>query len=70
MFRMIVEKQLNIKDRTLILGIPNNGAIPSNVTCNNVKFGVIGMSYGALPPYVSLEIEKTDTDLVGAEMCG
>jgi hypothetical protein len=67
---MIVEKQLNIKDRTLLLGIPNDGAIPSAITCNGGKFSVIGTSYGSRPPYISLEIEKTDADLAGVEIYG
>ena len=70
MFRMIVEKQLNIKDRTLLLGIPNDGAIPNGVACNGGEFRVIGRSYGARPPYISLEIEKTDVDLAGVEIRG
>ena len=68
MFHMIVEKQVNLKDRTLILGIPNNDAIPSCITCGSRTFRVIGVSHGVSLPYVSLEIEKTYTKLEGKEI--
>lgn len=66
MFEMIIEKQLNsIKDRTLILGIPNNDLIPKYVNIENAFYKVIGISCGVKEPYISIEIEKTNEYLVG-----
>lgn len=66
MFKMKIEKQLNtIADRTLILGIPDYNVIPSEISANNNKYKVIGVTNGIKLPYMSLEIEKTDDILVG-----
>lgn len=65
MFKMKIEKQLNIKDRTLVLGKPDYDAVPKTVLLGDESFSVIGLSHGVKPPFVSLEIEKTDIDLVG-----
>ena len=65
MFEMKVEKQLNIADRSLILGIPSYDSIPKVVSAANEKINVIGVSLGAKPPFMSLEIEKISFDLVG-----
>lgn len=65
MFNMKVEKQMNIKERTLLLGVPDFDKIPKTVSVNNRKFKVIGTSYGVKLPYISLEIENTNVDLTG-----
>lgn len=65
MFNMKVEKQMNIKDRTLLLGIPEYDFLPEIVHTNNESYKVIGVSSGVLPPFLSLEIEKTPKDLIG-----
>ena len=61
---MKIEKQLNIKYRTLILGKPEFDAVPKAVLLNDEKFSVIDVSHGVRPPFMSLEIEKTELDLV------
>lgn len=65
MFNMKVEKQMNIKDRTLLLGLPKYDALPKVVHSNNERYKVIGVSSGVLPPYLSLEIERTTNNLIG-----
>lgn len=65
MFKMKIEKQLNIKDRTLLAGIPEYDAIPQKIYVEGLELGVIGTSYGVKPPFVSLEVEKTNIDLIG-----
>lgn len=65
MFNMKIERQLNIKDRTLLLGIPNYDVIPKVVVADGHEVNVIGVSHGAKLPYMSLEVEKTAEDLVG-----
>ena len=65
MFRMKIEQQMNIKDRTLLLGIPEFNAIPEKVVANGDTFKVIGVSNGAKHPFMSLEIERTNKNLKG-----
>ena len=65
MFKMKIEKQLNIKDRTLIAGIPEYDVIPSHIEVDGHRFAVIGTSLGIQPPFISLEIERTDIHLEG-----
>lgn len=65
MFNMKVEKQLNIKDRTLLLGVPDYDAIPKVVVVDDRKINVIGTSLGVKAPFLSLEIEKTAVNLIG-----
>jgi hypothetical protein len=67
MFRMKIEQQLNLNDRTLILGIPEFDVIPQRLRIGNSDFTVIGISVGTKPPYMSLEIEKTTKNLISAE---
>lgn len=67
MFRMKIEQQLNLNDRTLILGIPEFDAIPQRLRIGNSDFTVMGISVGTKPPYMSLEIEKTTKNLISAE---
>ncbi len=62
---MKVEKQLNIKDRTLLLGVPDYDAIPKVVVVDDRKINVIGTSLGVKAPFLSLEIEKTAVNLIG-----
>lgn len=62
MFDMKIERQLNLKDRTLLLGVPNYDEIPKVVVINETKYKVLGASLGTKPPYLSLEIEKTALD--------
>lgn len=65
MFNMQVEQQMNIKDRTLLLGMPKYDVIPKTVFIDKKEFAVIGCSLGVKLPYLSLEIEKTTDNLVG-----
>ena len=68
MFKMKIEKQLNIKDRTLLSGVAEYDTIPDAVSVDGNRYKVIGTSYGVKLPYISLEIEKTDNDLEGKEI--
>ena len=68
MFKMKIEKQLNIKDRTLLSGVAEYDAIPDAVSVDGNSYKVIGTSYGVKLPYISLEVEKTDNDLEGKEI--
>lgn len=63
MFEMKVEKQLNITDRTLLLGKTEDVIFPEYISVDGLKFKVLGRSLGVKPPFVSLEIEKTSEDL-------
>jgi len=65
MFEMNIEKQLNIKDRTLLLGKTKESVIPEVVSVDGHTFKVLGRSLGVKSPFISLEIEKTNIDLVG-----
>lgn len=65
MFNMQVEQQMNIKDRTLLLGVPKYDVIPKKIYADGKEFSVIGSSLGVKLPYLSLEIEKTTDNLVG-----
>ena len=65
MFDMKIERQLNIKDRTLLLGVPKFDVIPESVEIEGEKHKVIGISHGVKPPFVSLEIEKTTKEVSG-----
>ena len=65
MFNMQVEQQMNIKDRTLLLGVPEYDVIPKSIFVDEKEFVVIGSSLGVKLPYLSLEIEKTNDNLVG-----
>ena len=65
MFNMKIDKQLNIQDRTLLLGVPNYDVIPKIILVDDDKYSVIGISHGVNPPYLSLEIEKTASNLEG-----
>ena len=63
MFIMKIEQQLNIDDRTLLLGKPEYDVIPKTIQIDDIEYRVIGLSHGVKPPFVSLEIEKTDKNL-------
>ena len=67
MFRMKVEGQFNIGDRTLICGIPEYDANPEP---NDIPVKIIGISFGGKPPYRSFEIEKTENNLEGKTIIG
>ena len=67
MFNMKIESQMNMHDRTLICGIPQFDSVPKEVVIAGNRYDVIGVSSGVNPPYVSLEIMKTDTKMVGEE---
>lgn len=62
---MNIEKQLNLENRTLILGVPKYNAIPETIMIDDKPYKVIGISAGAKPPFVSMEIERTDKKLTG-----
>ena len=62
---MNIEKQLNLDSRTLILGVPKYNAIPNTILIDDKPYKVIGISVGAKPPYMSMEIERTDKKLTG-----
>lgn len=65
MFRMEVESQLNMKDRTLIGGKPAFTDIPGYIIVSGKKYRIIGVSKGIKLPYMSLEVEKTSDQLQG-----
>lgn len=69
MLRMKIEQQLNLSDRTLILGIPEFDAMPQRLGIGNSVYAVMGISLGTKPPYMSLEIEKTTKNLIGENAC-
>ena len=60
---MEVKSQLNISDRTLLSGVPYYDSIPEFVSFNGKRYKVIGISYGITPPFISLEIAKTEDKL-------
>lgn len=64
MFRMKIESQLNISDRTLLAGQPGFTKIPKNITIDGDKYKVLGVSGGANLPFMSLEIERTNKQLI------
>lgn len=68
MFDMTIIEQLNLIDRTLILGVAKYDAIPKKVVVSNIEYKVLGISMGGNPTYISLEIEKTDSKLVGKKL--
>jgi|GEM_PF-3245122 len=63
MFRMKVNKQMNMRDRTLIAGEPTFDSIPSVIIIDSKEYKVLGVSQGIKPPFVSLEIERTESNL-------
>lgn len=65
MFNMKVEQQMNINDRTLLLGVPQYDVFPKTIFVDEKEFVVIGSSFGVKLPYLSLEIERTTDNLVG-----
>ena len=65
MFNMKIDKQLNIQDRTLLLGVPDFDVIPEYVKIDDIEYKVVGISHGVKPPFVSLEIEKSKFILEG-----
>ena len=65
MFNMIVENQMNLIDRTVVLGKPNFDKIPKKVKFQNRIINVKGISKGVAPPFLSLEIDKIEENLVG-----
>ena len=70
MFVMKVEKQMNIMERTFLLGVPDFDKIPKTIYVKNFNLTVLGTSYGVKLPYVSLEVELTNIDLVGEVISG
>ena len=65
---MKIEQQTNMNDRTILLGIPEYDTIPSKIAIDDNYFNVLGVSLGTKPPYLSLEIQKTDMMLKGKEI--
>ena len=65
MFKMKIEKQMNIKDRTLLLGIPESGVFHDSVYIDDKNYKLIGVTMGCPPPFFSLEIERTNNNFVG-----
>lgn len=65
MFKMQVERTMDLNDRTLILGIPEYDVIPDVVFIGGKKYRVLGVSHGAKYPYMSLEIERSNKHLDG-----
>ena len=63
MFRMKVEAQFNIADRTLLAGRPGFTEIPKMIIIDGNEYKVFGVSQGIKLPFISLEIEKTDKQL-------
>ena len=65
MFRMIIEAQLNIKDRTLNGGNTEYDILPETIRVGNKQYKVFGLSQGIISPKVSLEIQPIKEDLKG-----
>lgn len=65
MFSMTVEQQMNLNERTLLLGKPQFDKIPEQIGINQKKIAVIGISNGVAPPFMSLEIELIKDNIVG-----
>ena len=65
MFKMKIEKQLNLKDRSLLLGFAEFKTIPEYIIVGNTKYKIIGLSSGVKLPYISVEIERINENLVG-----
>ena len=65
MFDMKIERQLDMKDRTLLLGVPRYDSIPEIVEIEGKRHKVIGVSHGVKPPFVSLEIERITKPVIG-----
>lgn len=68
MFSMKIEQQMNMVDRTLLLGVPEYDIIPKEISIDKDKYKVIGVSHGVKLPYMSLEIENTSKELKGKEI--
>lgn len=65
MFSMTVEKQMNLNERTLLLGKPQFDIIPKQIAFKDKIIDVIGISNGVALPFVSLEIEQIKDNIVG-----
>ena len=69
MFKMKIEFKSEFcssaEERTLLAGKPTFDSIPAYVEINNKTYKVIGRSMGIALPFISLEIEKSDDNLVG-----
>lgn len=65
MFTMTIKEQLNMGDRTLVLGIPTYDSIPKKILVKGSQLSVVGVSCGGKPPFLSLEIEKINYNVVG-----
>ncbi len=73
MFQMIIERQLDLEDRTLLLGKPEPYGFPERIKTRRIPpqtFDVIGVSGGVRPPFVSLEIKRITESLVGQAVYG
>lgn len=70
MFLMTVERQLNLNDRTLLLGKPQFDVIPKHITLRGKKVKIIGISSGVVLPFLSLEIEQIKDTVVGETISG
>lgn len=67
MFHMKIETQLNLNDRTLLGGRPDVYRFPKTIRVGESTFAVLGVTPCVRPPYLSLEIEKTERSLIGLE---
>ena len=65
MFSMTVEKQINLNDRTLLLGKPKFDKIPKQIVLKGKIINVLGISNGPVPPFISLEIEQIEDNVIG-----
>lgn len=70
MFKMTVEKQWCLADRTLVLGKAEYDEIPKIVKMNKENIHVLGISSGVVPPLLSLEIERQTDDFIGKTLIG
>ena len=65
MFKMKIEKQINIENKTLLLGISESVVFPDSVCIDDKNYKVIGVTMSCPPPFLSLEIERTNNNFVG-----
>lgn len=70
MFKMTVEKQWCLSDRTLLSGKAEYDEIPEIVNLNKENIHVIGISSGVVPPLLSLEIERQTDNFIGKTLIG
>lgn len=68
MFEMIIKSQISIGSKTIIGGRAKYDLIPEQVVIGNKVFKILCVPQGIKPPFLAIEIEKTDSDFVGLKI--